>query len=167
MPLLWFCPDPRGILEFKSLHVPRSLTKEMKKEKYTFTVNKAFSKVIAGCAKAPRRDGAGTWITPEMKRAYSEMHKAGFAHSLEAWLNDELVGGIYGVMVAGHFSAESMFGLKSNVSKMCFVKLVEHLKSLGLEWMDIQMVTSVSGALGGREISRKEFLKKLKATHQK
>ncbi|MEQ1877014.1 MAG: leucyl/phenylalanyl-tRNA--protein transferase [Bdellovibrionia bacterium] len=167
MPLLWFSPEKRGVLDFKNLHVPRSLSKEMRKGRYRFTIDRAFAKVIAGCAKVPRREGAGTWITGAMKKAYIEMHTEGYAHSLEAWDGDELVGGIYGVLVAGCFSGESMFGLKPNVSKMCLVNLAKHLESLGLEWMDIQMVTPVTGLLGGREIERKDYLKRLRAVHKK
>jgi leucyl/phenylalanyl-tRNA---protein transferase len=166
LPLLWFSPPERGVLEFNNLHVGRTLKRSMKKYSLSFTLNKAFKKVMDECAKAPRRGQLGTWITPEMKRAYSEMQEQGFALSLEAWDENKLVGGIYGVFVAGVFSAESMFGLKSDISKICVVEMVNYLRRLNLTWMDIQMVTSVSGSLGGTEISRDDFLLRLEASHK-
>ncbi|HEX4925528.1 MAG TPA: leucyl/phenylalanyl-tRNA--protein transferase, partial [Bdellovibrionales bacterium] len=165
LPLLWFSPTERGVLEFKNLHVPRSLARSRKKLNLRFTLNQAFGEVMRGCAKQPRRDATGTWITPEMLKGYKELHEAGYAHSLEAWEGDTLIGGIYGVFVAGVFSGESMFGLKTDVSKLCLVRLVEYLETLGLEWIDIQMVTSVTGLLGGKEVKRKAYLKKIAQAH--
>jgi leucyl/phenylalanyl-tRNA---protein transferase len=162
LPLLWFAPSERGVLKFKDLHVPRSLKRARNKLNLQFTFDKAFREVMAQCGKAKRKDSGGTWITPEMLKGYEELFEAGYAHSLEAWEDGKLVGGIYGVFVAGVFSGESMFGLKSDVSKICLVRLAEYLQGLGLEWMDIQMVTSVTGHLGGKEIPRASYTKLLR-----
>ncbi|MDZ4662291.1 MAG: leucyl/phenylalanyl-tRNA--protein transferase [Pseudomonadota bacterium] len=159
---LWFSPKNRGVILFKDFHVPKSLKKEMKKGAYRFTFNRAFEQVIKYCAISPRKTEAGlelgTWITPEIITAYLDFHKTGFAHSLECWHGDELVGGLYGVWVSGVFMGESMFFLKPNTSKMCVVKLAEFLMSKGHEWMDTQMVTPVVKLLGGKYISRTRFL---------
>lgn len=157
LPLLWFSPDPRGILIFEKLHVPRSLKKEMKKNSYTFTVSQDFQGVIKACETADR-GGQGTWITPEMRKAYIELFEKGGALSVECWEGPTLVGGIYGVLSKNYFSAESMFFVRSNCGKMCFVKLVEHLQCLGHTWMDVQMVTEVVGNFGAELIHREKFL---------
>lgn len=165
-PLLWFSPEERGILEFKDLHVPQSLKKFRKKSKYLFTHNEAFEDVIGFCAFVPRKGQKGTWITTPIKKAYYKFHKAGYAHSFECWDGDNLIGGLYGVLVDGVFSGESMFGLKPNVSKLCLIQVVDYLKKMGLEWMDIQMVTPVTKLLGGKYIKRNDFLKKIKKSHK-
>lgn len=165
-PLLWFSPPERGILEFKELHIPQSLKKFQKKTKYMFTHNEAFEDVIGFCAFVPRKGQKGTWITTAIKKAYYKFHNAGFAHSFEVWEGENLIGGLYGVLIDGVFSGESMFGLKPNVSKLCLVYVVEYFKKMGLEWIDIQMVTPVTELLGGKYIPRKEFLKKLRKSHE-
>lgn len=161
-PLLWFSPDPRAILDFNDLHIPASLVRARKKASFRFTIDQAFEQVIEACASTPRPGQDGTWITEEMKDAYLRFHKLGYAHSVEAWARekDTLVGGIYGVAVDGVFSAESMFYRKPNASKLALLFLVEHLSKQGLGWMDIQMLTPHLKALGAKEISRAEFLKK-------
>lgn len=162
-PMLWFSPEKRGVLEFKNLHIPQSLKKFRKQHPdWEFTWNKDFRSVIEGCARAPRPGQEGTWILPAMKKAYVDFHEAGFAHSLEVRENNIVIGGIYGVLVRGLFSAESMFFKKSNASKLAFWALAEKLQNEGHEWMDIQMLTPVSEAFGGIYLSREEFLKKLK-----
>lgn len=166
-PLFWFCPQPRGILEFESLHIPHSLEKLRKKGIYRFSFNKAFSRVMEECARQKRPGQEGTWIIPEMFPAYRKFHEEGFAHSIECWRGEELVGGLYGVYVNGVFSGESMFHREPNTSKLCLVEMALKLKSLGLRWMDIQMLTPVTEHLGGRYISRKEFLARLRETHAK
>lgn len=164
---LWFSPNERGVLFFKDLHVPKSLQKEIKKCEYQFTFNKAFEQVIKNCAKSRRQHEEGTWINRDIIAAYGEFHRQGYAHSVECWLGKELVGGLYGVWVSGVFMGESMFFLKPNTSKMCLLKLIEFLKSQGHEWMDTQMVTPVFELLGGRYISRSEFLGLLKTAQKK
>lgn len=157
----WFCPKERAILEYPKLHISRSLQKELKKNKYRFTVNQAFSKVIEACAKTKRKDQPGTWITPEMIDSYIQMHKRGTAHSVEVWEGEKLVGGIYGVSVGGYFSGESMFRKKPNTSKFALIHLMNHLHEKGLDWLDIQVMTPHMKVMGARNISRKEFLKKI------
>lgn len=160
-PMLWFCPAERGIIEFKDVHVPTSLQKFMRKMNWTFTLNKYFGGVIRACQDQVRPGQNGTWITPRMIKAYEELHRAGFAISGEVWDGEELVGGIYGVWLNGIFSGESMFFRKSNASKVALLKMIEWLRGQGVSWIDIQMLTSVTQQLGGRYVSRKEFLKLL------
>jgi leucyl/phenylalanyl-tRNA--protein transferase len=165
MILAWFCPDPRAILDFKDLHVPRSLQAALKKTKLRFTRDQAFSEVIAACAEAPRPGQRGTWITPELLEAYNELHRHGLAHSVEAWNGPTLVGGIYGVEIQGVVSGESMFYREPNASKLTLLHWIEYLRTHGVEWLDIQMLTPHLKALGAKEISRDEFLSRLKRTH--
>ncbi len=166
-PLFWFCPEPRGVIELDRLHIPRSLAKIMKKGRYSFTFNQRFREVMEACALQKRPGQDGTWILPAMVPAYEKLHREGWAHSIECWLDGNLVGGLYGVCIDGVFSGESMFHKMPNASKMCLVTIAQKLKSLGLEWMDIQMVTPVTESLGGRYLTRKEFLTKLRAEHAK
>src|SRR5947199_3571681 len=140
-PLLWFSPPERGILEFDRLHVPRSLARERRRTRLRFTIDRAFERVIASCASVERAHEAGTWITPEMIRGYTELHRRGRAHSVEAWDGENLVGGLYGVDAGGAFAGESMFRLQSNASKLALLFLIEHLKARGLDWLDTQMLT--------------------------
>lgn len=166
LPCLWFCPDERGVLDFSDLHISRSLEKFLRKTRFQVTFNKAFDDVIEECSRAPRAgQPQGSWITPPMMKAYKKFHKEGYAHSVECWLGDRLVGGLYGVYVGGVFSGESMFYKESQASKFCLVKLVEALERNGLAWMDIQMVTSVTESLGGRYISKASFLERVERAH--
>jgi len=162
-PMIWFCPDPRGVIDFSDFHVPESLRKFAKKNSnWQFTVNHNFPEVIKNCRLQKRPNQNGTWILPEMQKAYVDFFKAGYVKSLECWENGELIGGIYGVEVNGIFAGESMFFKKENASKMCLWKMIEHQKESGRTWIDIQMVTPVTEAFGGKYISREEFLKRLK-----
>ena len=162
-PLLWFCPDERGILEFSELHLATSFKKWVRKHEplISVTINSNFSTVISECRKQKRQGQKGTWITSGIVKAYTELFKMGNVLSVECTMDGELVSGIYGVLSKNYFSCESMFFKKPNASKYAFVKLVEHLQSLGFSWMDLQMVTDVSGAFGGKYISREEFLQKI------
>ena len=164
----WFCPDERGVLEFKNLHIPRSLKLFLKKNPYTCTIDKAFDQVIEACARIPRESEthASSWITEDMILAYKKLHQMGFAHSAEAWDGEELVGGIYGVSVDGVFSGESMFRYKDNASKVALLHLVEHLKKNGIEWMDIQMTSKHMRLLGAETVTRDQYLSKLKASQR-
>lgn len=162
-PLLWHSPDPRGVLDFPDLRVPRSLRADVRRGGFTFTADKAFPAVIKACAQAPRHGQSGTWITPQMQRAYTRLHELGIAHSVECWSGGELVGGLYGVHVAGVFSGESMFHTVTGASKASLVETVRRLRALGHAWMDVQMVTPVTGMLGAHEIPRRDFLRRLKA----
>ncbi len=160
-PLPWFCPEERAILEFKDLHTPRSLLREKKRAPFRLTVDKAFREVVQACAAAKRKDDDGTWITNEVIRAYSELHDDGHAHSVEAWDDDDLVGGIYGVDSGGAFAGESMFYARPYASKLALLHLIEHLHERGLDWLDIQVMTPHMRVLGAENISRHRFLKKL------
>ena len=161
---LWCSPDPRGVLDFDDVHISRTLKKAMSQTDYQITYNKCFSRVIEACAKAPRPEKEGTWIISPLIKAYKKFHHEGYVHSVECWVGDELVGGLYGVYVAGIFSGESMFYRQNNASKYCLVHLIEKLKSMGCTWMDIQMVTENLKALGGKYISREKYLNRVQVS---
>ena len=162
-PLLWHFPEKRGVLFFSELHVPRSLARLEKKDCYHFTFNQCFTKVMQHCAKQKRSQQEGSWILPELVKAYTRFHKAGYAHSIECWNEKkELVGGLYGVYIQGVFSGESMFHTENNTSKLCLLKIIEKLQEEGHTWIDTQMVTPVLKTLGARSISKKKFLRLLK-----
>ncbi|MGH7783981.1 MAG: leucyl/phenylalanyl-tRNA--protein transferase, partial [Candidatus Binatia bacterium] len=163
IPLPWFCPEKRAILEFTDLSIPRSLVKERRKNLFTFTIDKAFCEVIENCAAKKRPDQGGTWITKDFIRAYCDLHDVGMAHSIEAWdANGDLAGGLYGVDAGGVFCGESMFYKQPNASKLALLFLIDHLRSRGSTWLDAQVMTPHMKALGATEISRKSFLDKLK-----
>ena len=166
-PLPWFCPNKRAVLEFSELHIPKSLRKEWRKTKYTFTIDKDFRAVIENCARAKRNDDGGTWITKEFIEVYIDLHKSGAAHSVEVWdESDELVGGLYGVDANGVFCGESMFHRQPNASKLALLFLIEYLKKRGAAWLDIQVMTPHFEVLGARKIPRAEFLDKLEAAQK-
>lgn len=167
LPLPWFCPERRAILEFGELHIPKSLRKEFQKTKFTFTIDKAFPSVIEHCAKIKRRNEAGTWITENFIASYTRLFETGDAHSVEVWDGEELVGGLYGVDMGSVFGGESMFHLRSNASKFALLYLIEHLKNRGATWIDIQVMTPHFEILGAKEISRDEFLYKLENSQKK
>lgn len=163
LPLLWFFPQERGVLDFSELHISTSLYKFIKKNKNRFrlSVNENFTQVIEACQLQKRKNQPGTWIIPELKKAYIDLHYAGFAHSVECWEANELVGGIYGVFLNGIFSGESMFHKTTNASKISLVFLIEWLKERGISWMDIQMVTPLLAHFGGKYISDKEYFQRI------
>lgn len=164
-PLLWFTPAARGVLDFDDLHVSRSFKRFMRHTRWHLTFDQQFAAVIRACAVVPRPGQMGTWITDDMIEGYIAFHEAGFAHSVECWDGDHLIGGLYGVFVQGIFSAESMFHLKDNASKLCLSGLVERLKARGLTWLDVQMVTPTLEAFGAKEIPRDEFADRIEAAH--
>jgi leucyl/phenylalanyl-tRNA--protein transferase len=164
LPLLWFSPPERGVLEFGALHLPRSLRRARRRTRLRCTIDAAFEAVIDACAATPRPDQEGTWITPSIRDAYVALHRRGVAHSAEAWDGDVLVGGIYGVDVDGAFAGESMFHAVPDASKLALLHLVEHLGARGLDWLDIQMLTPHMARLGARAIPRDDFLARLAAT---
>lgn len=159
--LPWFCPDPRAVLFFDELRVPRSLRRLQRRLPLSFSIDKAFERVITECSSAPRPGQDGTWIFPEIIDAYVELHRRGVAHSVEAWMGEELVGGLYGVSAAGAFAGESMFHRESGASKLVLLHLIEHLASRGLDWLDVQVMTPHVEMMGAREISRDSFLELL------
>lgn len=166
LPLPWFCPEYRAILEFDELHIPKSLRKEFQKTTFTFTIDKAFQTVVENCAKVKRQHESGTWITKNFVESYTKLFESGDAHSVEVWDGTELVGGLYGVDMNGVFGGESMFHLRSNASKFALLHLVEHLKTRGATWIDIQVMTPHFEVLGAKEIGRKEFLSKLETAQR-
>jgi leucyl/phenylalanyl-tRNA---protein transferase len=161
LPHTWFSPDPRGLLEFKNIHVSRSFVKFLKKTPYIVTFNKAFPDVITMCAKTPRKDQPGTWITPEIINAYINLFTNDYAYSVEVWDGKRLVGGLYGVIMGTFVSGESMFTLEDNASKQGFYSLLMHLQKKGIGWIDTQMVTEVVKQFGGKYYPRPIFLKHL------
>ena len=161
LPLPWFCPEDRAILEFKDIRINRSLSKAYRNTKFRFTFDTAFREVMSACATTKRSQGAGTWITPEYLEVYTEIHKMGEAHSVEVWDGDELAGGLYGMDAGGLFCGESMFYRRSNASKLALLFLIDHLRGMGSEWLDIQVMTPHFKSLGAKEVSREDFLERL------
>jgi leucyl/phenylalanyl-tRNA---protein transferase len=156
-PILWWSPDPRAILHPEALRVSRSLRRAVRRGGFSFSADRAFAGVMAGCA-APRRHTTGTWITPEMREAYERLHRLGWAHSIETWQEGRLVGGLYGVFIGRVFFGESMFSQVSDASKAALVRLVEHLKPRELAFIDCQQATSHLARLGAVTVPRREFL---------
>ena len=161
-PMLWFSPPERGVIDLKEFHIPKSLRKDFKKCELQFSMNQSFEQVIFECEKQKRPGQDGTWITPEVRKAYTEFHQAGFAYSIECWDQQKLVGGLYGVLIDQFCSAESMFYIQNNASKYCILYLIEFLRENKIDWLDIQMVTPVTESFGGKYITRKEFMQRLK-----
>lgn len=157
-PITWWSPVRRGVFEWDKLHVPRSLARVLRKNPFEVTRDRAFRRVMEGCAAREE----GTWIVPEFIDAYTRLHEAGHAHSVECWQGGELVGGIYGVAAGGLFAGESMFHRVSDASKIALHHLAQHLRERGFALFDIQMVTDITEALGAVEISRAEYLRRLK-----
>ncbi len=155
-PLLWWSPDPRMVLWLGELHLSRSLRRVLGSRRFRVTLDTAFGEVMNGCAE-PRDDDAGTWITGEMMAAYTGLAEAGYAHSVEVWEGEQLVGGLYGVALGRMFYGESMFSRRPDASKVALATLVAQLQRWGFELIDCQMSTSHLASLGAREISRAEF----------
>ena len=160
-PILWFSPDPRMVLVPGDPCVSRSLQKTLRQERYSVRMDTAFERVIRACAEIPRPGQDGTWITPEMIEAYVELHRLGYAHSTEAWLQGELVGGAYGICLGSAFFGESMFAAESDASKVAFVSLVEQLDAWGMSIIDCQVSTDFLASFGALEWPRDRFLDEL------
>jgi leucyl/phenylalanyl-tRNA---protein transferase len=154
-PVLWWSPNPRAVLPADELHVSRSLERRLKKKDYVLTWNLAFSEVIQACGQGRK---GGTWIVPEMRRAYQQLHLDGFAHSVEVWQENRLVGGLYGVQSGALFAAESMFHRVTDASKIAVVAASRSLSRAGMRVFDVQFATSHLRSLGVREISRDDYL---------
>lgn len=157
-PILWWSPDPRMVLFLDDFHVSRRLERRLKSPRWRVTFDTKFEHVIDACAGVPRRDQDGTWITREMRHAYVELHHAGYAHSVEAWYDGNLVGGVYGVSMGRCFFGESMFSLRTDASKVAFATLVNRLREWEFNWMDCQVYTPHLERLGARDVPRREFL---------
>lgn len=167
IPLPWHCPEKRAIIEFDQVNITRSLAKVRRRSELRFTIDADFPAVIRECRRAFRPGQHGTWITPDFVRVYTELHRTGMAHSVEAWSTDgELVGGLYGIDAGGVFCGESMFYRQPNASKLALLFLIDHLRARGSTWLDAQVMTPHMKALGAIDIDREDFLDKLKATQQ-
>ena len=154
--LYWVEPRKRAIIPLDRFHVSRSLRRTVRSGRFTVTRDRDFAAVIAACAGREE-----TWITPSFISAYTRLHTEGHAHSVECWMGEELVGGVYGVAIGGLFAGESMFHRVSNASKVALFHLVEHLRSRQFRLFDIQMLTPVTTQLGGIYVSREEYLGRL------
>ena len=156
--ILWWSPDPRFVLFPDELKESKSMRQLIKKNAFDFRVDTAFSEVITNCKTMPRRGQDGTWITDEVRSAYIRLHKSGYAHSAEAWLDGELVGGLYGIRMGKAFFGESMFSKVSNASKYAFIQYVKRLRDEGVGLIDCQVYTEHLESLGARMIGRTEFI---------
>ena len=158
-PIMWWSPDPRGIILTDQLRINKTLRKVLKQKNFTVTLNQAFDRVINYCADAPFRKEE-TWIVDEMLFAYQNLHKHGIAHSIEVWMDGELAGGLYGVAINGYFSGESMFYNKSNGSKIALFYLSELLKTYNIPLIDCQMLNPFLENMGCLEVPRSQFIAK-------
>lgn len=150
--LFWFRPDPRAIFDPRRVHIPRSLRRTIRRGRFQVRVNTAFAAVIRACAERP-----DTWISEEIERVYIELHALGYAHSVEAYLDDQLVGGLYGVAIGGAFMGESMFHRATDASKVCFAWLVERLRERGYLLLDAQYLTEHLARFGAFTVSAAEY----------
>ncbi len=166
-PLLWFCPDPRWVIDVGHHHVSRSLKKAIKKDTFSVKADTNFEGVISQCASVPRPGQDGTWINDQMLEAYIEFHREGFAHSIEAYQGTELVGGLYGVSLGGMFFGESMFATVPNASKVAFLRLLEALVQWDFDLVDCQTETTHLKRFGARPLARSAFIDKLRVSLQK
>lgn len=160
-PILWWSPDPRMVVFPSELRLTRSLQKTLRSGRFELRCDHAFAKVMRACA-APREADGGTWIVPQIQAAYCRMHELGWAHSVETWLDGELVGGLYGMAVGRVFYGESMFHRVTDASKVAFAHLVGLLERLNFAVIDCQMTTAHLRSLGGRELPREQFVLGLK-----
>jgi leucyl/phenylalanyl-tRNA--protein transferase len=158
-PVLWWSPDPRAVFELDGLRVSRRLARTLRSGRFQVTFDRDFVAVVRGCADRP---GEGTWITPAMIAAYTELHRLGHAHSVEVWHAGQLAGGLYGVALGGLFAGESMFTRVRDASKVALVRLVERLREHGYELFDIQFRTEHTASLGAVEIPRAQYLARLR-----
>ncbi len=157
-PILWFSPDPRMVLRPGELYVNRTLAKNLRRERYEIRVDTAFEDVVRCCSEVPRPDQDGTWITEDLRAGFVRLYELGFAHSFESWEGGQLVGGVYGMSLGAAFFGESMFATKSDASKVAFVALVRQIEAWGFHFLDCQVHTPNTEALGGTEWPREEFL---------
>ncbi|MGI9307845.1 MAG: leucyl/phenylalanyl-tRNA--protein transferase [Gammaproteobacteria bacterium] len=155
----WWSPDPRTVIYPRHLHISRSLRKTMRRDDYTVSANQSFADVIDYCANV--RHETGTWITQEMADAYKNLHSLGHAHSIEAWSDDKLIGGVYGVCIGAVFFGESMFSIAKNASKVCLVYLTELMQSSGGAVLDCQLPSEHLASMGATDLPRHRFIEEL------
>lgn len=165
-PILWWSPDPRLVLYPENLHISKSLRKTLRKQHFHISFDTAFAKVIKACA-SPRLEETRTWLTSAMQTAYIRLHYEGYAHSVEAWHDNQLVGGLYGIAVGQVFFGESMFHTETDASKVAFVSLIQQLSNWGYKLIDCQVHTEHLIKLGAEEISRTRFSSLLRQYHQR
>jgi leucyl/phenylalanyl-tRNA--protein transferase len=156
-PILWWSPDPRMVLRPSRLHVSHSLAKKLRKGSFLVTIDRAFARVLDGCA-APRTGDSGTWLSMPMRRAYTALHQAGLAHSIEVWMDGELAGGIYGVGIGRMFFGESMFTRRSDASKIAMARLAAQLERWDCPLVDCQLETDHLLSLGAEHMPRRAFV---------
>lgn len=161
-PMAWFAPDPRGVIEVKNMHFPKSLLKHIKKNKYDIRFNQDFNLIISHCAKAKRPGQRGTWINRQIIHSYEQMFENKKAYCIAVYENEKMIGGLYGVAIGEIVSAESMFYLKDNASKVALYYLLIELKKQGIPLLDTQMITPTVASFGGDYITRNDFMLKLK-----
>jgi leucyl/phenylalanyl-tRNA--protein transferase len=166
-PILWWAPPERAVIAPAELHVGRSLRKVVRRGDYQVRFDTAFAEVIAACASTPRRHESGTWIVSDMIAAYTELHRAGYAHSVESYKDGVLVGGLYGVSLGGMFFGESMFARADDASKVAFVTLAERLASWEFDLIDGQLQNDHLDRFGLTLIPRAEFMRRLRASLQR
>lgn len=166
-PLLWFCPDPRFVLPLDQVHISHSLRKTLRHGPYQIKFDTVFHEVITQCARCERPQQDGTWINDEIIRAYTTLHEQGYAHSIEAFDGEELVGGLYGISLGGIFFGESMFTLKANASKIAFAVLLEKLKEWNFDLVDCQSETEHLERFGAVHWPRDQFLEVLQESLKK
>jgi len=160
-PILWWSPKKRAVIMPEEVHISKSMAKFIRQTDLTLSINNAFIDVIHACSR-PRKTQAETWISSDIINAYHQLHLQGKAHSVEVWLGDKLVGGLYGVNVGGVFCGESMFHEHSNASKLAFIGLCQHFKRYGGEVIDCQMITAHLASLGVKETLRGDFIRQLR-----
>lgn len=161
-PILWWSPDPRMVLVPHEFKVSKSLRKISRRGVFAVTMDQAFDAVIRHCADVPRSGQDGTWITEAMQEAYGTLHRAGYAHSVECWQKDELVGGLYGISLGACFFGESMFSTVSDASKVALLALVEQLTKWRFTLIDCQIHTLHLSRLGARTMNRTDFLRRMR-----
>ena len=159
-PLTWWSPDPRAIFEIESFRPPRRLASKLRHHPFQITTDQAFEEVVMACA-LPASGRESTWISPRFVEAYTELHRNGHAHSVEIWDEGKLVGGIYGVAIAGFFAGESMFHRATDASKIALCHLMEHLRRRGFLLFDTQVLSPLTARLGAIEIRRRDYMKRL------
>lgn len=155
---LWWNPNPRFVLFPEELVVSKSMKTTINQQKFVFTINQAFEEVIDNCKKIERKNQDGTWINEDVKTAYIQLHKMGYAHSAETWLNNQLVGGLYGIKMGRIFFGESMFAKESNASKFALIHYVQQLQTEGIALIDCQVYTEHLESLGAKMIMREQFM---------
>lgn len=162
-PILWWSPNPRSVMKLDDFKISKSLKKTLSKKTFHVTMDTAFNDVISECASM-RKDGFGTWITNDMLDAYKELHKLGYAHSVECWYEQQLVGGLYGLSIGHAFFGESMFTRKTDASKVALAHLVQQLKQWQFDFIDAQVSSEHIANLGAKDISRRQFISELQQT---